>query len=188
MITISERDVFNTKPGRADDIAVSDYLRVLSPCPRDVYPEGAIYLLSGQVITLMESRAQSVSVTDPPGDALVSPAWLGRVKRRLRELMQLAAGWDSYGAPRVDPRIEPIAEDLIEWFAVDDMPAPDIFATTEGGIQIEWHIRGVNVEIDISPDESTVYFHDIQSGDAPWVRRLSPTDLRGVRRRLLVHV
>ena len=110
------------------------------------------------------------------------------MKKRIAELMQLPANWDSYGAASVDPRIPRLAEDLVEWFAIDGMPPPDVFATSDGGMQIEWHIRRGNIEIEISPTEGTnLYFHDLNGGE-PWSRAASPTDLQLVRQRLLAPV
>lgn len=135
------------------------------------------YLISEKTIVRVDQR--------PPTS--VSPAWLGRVKKRLRSYEALLINWDSYGAVPLDPRVRPVAEDLIEWFAVDDMPPPDVFVTSEGGVQIEWHIRQVNIEIEISPaDEDTILFHDLNSG-VEWAREASSADLQAVRRRLLTN-
>lgn len=120
-------------------------------------------------------------------EVVVSPMWLGRVKHRIGELAQLPPNWDSYGALPVDPRIPALVEDLVEWFAVDDMPPPDVFATSDGGVQVEWHIRRANIEIEVAPEGTTVYFHDL-TGGAQWSRAASPTDLQLVRRRLLTRV
>ncbi|MDO8629058.1 MAG: hypothetical protein Q7R41_01070 [Phycisphaerales bacterium] len=140
-------------------------------------PTQFAYLMSEGAIT-----------SNRPTEVVVSPAWLGRVKKRIAELTQLPANWDSYGAVPVDLRIPRLAEDLVEWFAVDGMPPPDVFATSDGGMQIEWHIRRVNIEIEISPTEGTnLYFHDLNGGE-PWSRPASPTDLQLVRRRLLAPV
>jgi hypothetical protein len=191
VITISERDIIGVPPV-AGSIAVSDnapWPTVLEreppwPTLAEREEEGK-YFLTSQSITLTDIQPEIISSVDnSPNETVISPAWLGRVKSPLRDLAQLPANWDSYGASPVDPRVLPIAETLIEWFAVDDMPPPDLFATVEGGVQMEWHIRRANVEIEITPDGTSIYFHDLNSGD-PWTRPVSPADLQLVRRRLL---
>lgn len=185
MIALTERDTLSVNAitmNVATSGTSSQILRrTRSP---EAQPSDLDYVITTQLITLTQPCCQSVSVVGQLAKTVVSPAWLGRLKRRLKELAQLPANWDSYGATPVDPRVIAIAEDFIEWFAVDDMPPPDLFATVDGGIQMEWHIRRVNVEIEISPEGTSIYFHDLNSGD-PWSRPASPTDLQMVRRRLL---
>ena len=128
------------------------------------------------------------SITDKPEQSRVSPSWLGRVKQRVKELSQLPANWDSYNALALDPRIPLLAESLIEWFAVFRMPPPDVFATNDGGIQVEWHIRRVDLEIVISPTDGTmIHFHDLNVGEQ-WEEPSSANRLHCVRRRLLAPV
>jgi hypothetical protein len=115
----------------------------------------------------------------------VSPVWLGRVKKRLRSFRELAVNWDSYGGLPLDPRIEQMSEELIEWFALGEMPPPDIFATSDGGVQIEWHIRRTNIEINLSPLEGTaMFFQDLITGEE-WSGPGSESTLQAVRRRLI---
>ena len=171
-MNVSTCDVSSPWPGRASP-----------PSPR---PTEADYFMSAKFIYVVpRTSASSVSVLNLPSETCVSPPWLGRVKKRIREMAQLPANWDSYGAVQVDPRIPPIAENLVEWFAVAGMPPPDVFATSEGGLQIEWHIRRVNIEIELSPTGgTTVNFQDLNGGEA-WSRPSSSTDLQTIRRRLL---
>ena len=157
------------------------------PAPKSSPPltRAGCFMSAKLIYAVPEASAQSVSVLDLPAATFVSPLWLGRVKRRIRDMAELPANWDSYGAVPVDRRIPPIAEDLVEWFAVAGMPPPDVFATSDGGIQIEWHIRRVNIEIEISPIEgTTIYFQDLNEGE-PCARPSSATDLQMIRRRLL---
>ena len=178
MITLTERDILasNAVSANVSTFAVESQLADWKS--RQEQPKHVEYLISEESITL-PAKAPHV---------LVSPAWLGRVKKRIKELAKLPANWDSYDALPVDPRIPALTEELVEWFAVDDMPPPDVFATNDGGLQIEWHIRRANIEIEISPTEGTsIYFHDLNAG-GPWSRPASSTDLQLVRRRLLTPV
>ena len=176
MITITERDILTANAVTANvstfDVASQLAGRVTR---RETQPTHVEYLMS----------EQSITVPNQPTKSVISPAWLGRVKRRLEELVFLPSNWDSYGGAPVDLRVARFAESLVEWFAVADMPPPDVFATSQGGIQIEWHVRRVNIEIDISPfDGTTIYFRDLNAGE-PWSRPASSTDLQTARRRLI---
>src|SRR4051794_3850240 len=141
MNTITEQDILVTN-AVTTNVSTFDALAQLREwgSRRNVQPVHVEYLISEQSI-IVADRSQ----TDPdqPVESAVSPPWVGRVKNRVKELKQLPANWDSYGAVQVDPRIPPLAERLIEWFAVAGMPPPDVFATSDGGIQLEWHIRRV---------------------------------------------
>jgi hypothetical protein len=59
---------------------------------------------------------------------------------RVADLAVLGAGWDSYGAPPIDPRALETADAL--W----------IVATCRAGIGIELHAGGFDIEIDILAD------------------------------------
>ena len=178
MTTITERDILVANVATAN-ISTFDVPSQLADWKAKLERQTQFaYLISEGTITLRNR----------PVEVVVSPVWLGRVKNRIAELTQLPANWDSYGAVPVDPRIPRLAENLVEWFAVDGMPPPDVFATSDGGVQIEWHIRRVNIEIEISPTEGTnLYFYDLNGGE-PWSRTASPTDLQFVRQRLLALV
>ena len=182
---MTERDVLNVNAATMN-VAITD-ARTETPIWRQVLesePDDFDYLITAGLITLRQRCAAPASVVDQP-KTVVSPAWLGRVKKRLTDLTQLPPNWDSYGAAPVDPRVVKIAEGLIEWFAIDDMPPLDLFATSDGGVQLEWHLRRVNAEINISlSDGTSIYFQDLKAGD-PWTRPASSADLQTVRRRLL---
>lgn len=176
MITITERDILAANAVTAN-VSTFDVVSQLAGwvTRRETQPTHVEYLMS----------EQSITVPNQPTKSVISPAWLGRVKRRLEELVFLPSNWDSYGGALVDLRVARFAESLVEWFAVADMPPPDVFATSQGGIQIEWHVRRVNIEIDISPfDGTTIYFRDLNAGE-PWSRPASSTDLQTARRRLI---
>ena len=176
MITITERDILVAK-AVTTNISTFDVASQLADwvTKREAQPSRFEYLIS----------EQSITVPNQPPEFVISPAWLGRVKRRLEELIFLPENWDSYDGAPVDPRVARLAESLVEWFGVADMPPPDVFATSDGGVQIEWHVRRVNIEIDISPfDGTTIYFHDLNVGE-PWSRSASSTDLQAARRRLI---
>ena len=92
------------------------------------------------------------------------------VRRTLEELTGLFAlpeNWDSYGA-------QPIRRDVIEYAAEwipsllqSGTPKPAVIPTAQGGVQLEWHRKGVDVEIYIeSPDTIRFLAEDLTAGES----------------------
>jgi hypothetical protein len=80
------------------------------------------------------------------------PSWFFPTIESLGGLLSLERGWDSYGSPRIDPKYVSAALDLIFITMQDNTPPPSIVPTSRGGLQLEWHIRGIDLEIEfISP-------------------------------------
>lgn len=66
---------------------------------------------------------------------------------RFTQLGALEQNWDSYGAPPLDRATILRAE---AWLA-----AACIVPCSGGGVQIEWHRDGVEIEVSFNPDGST---------------------------------
>lgn len=81
--------------------------------------------------------------------------WLSAALARLDELATLKANWDSYQAEPMTPAALIAARGYVSVMAlispVSAMPEPAIVPTNDGGIQLEWHQSGVDVEVYISP-------------------------------------
>lgn len=82
--------------------------------------------------------------------------WLPAIISRLNELLQLDANWDSYGANRVQPEFAKNALWLLYDLMSNETPIPSLIPTPEGHLQIEWHTRGIDLEVEI---ESAASFH-----------------------------
>jgi len=88
-----------------------------------------------------------------------SDSWQIKASSKINELVMLPANWDSYGALQVDPRNAKYAYDLIGMLMIPNLPFPLIVPTNSGGIQLEWHAEGVDLEIKIlSVNKINVYF------------------------------
>lgn len=91
---------------------------------------------------------------DPPialrleGD---EPAWLPSVLRTVDVLLDLPAGWNSYGAPRIDPHAVEAALRLLLATMQPNTLAPSVVPTVRGGVQLEWHASGVDLEVELTP-------------------------------------
>lgn len=97
---------------------------------------------------------------DPP------PFWSYEMLARISELGELEDDWDSYGARPVDPHCAAAAADLLLSFLGPSAPKPSIVPTSRGGIQLEWHRAGADLEIEIeSPARFYVSFEDERAGE-----------------------
>ena len=116
------------------------------------------------------------------------PAWLVPTVEILCELLSLQENWDSYGAPPVASRNVQTALEVLSDIMRDDTPMPQVIPTSRGGVQLEWHTRGIDLEIEtISPFKLDVLCEDLRTGEkleeevwlfdmhrlAAWVGRLS---------------
>jgi hypothetical protein len=107
------------------------------------------------------SRAGQLRL-DIEGEA---PPWLGDLMNELGALLELPAGWNSYGARQVDPRIAADAVRLLLTVMREDTPVPALVPTSRGGIQAEWHSEAIDLEVEvIGPYNYQVSYEDIRSG------------------------
>jgi hypothetical protein len=68
------------------------------------------------------------------------------------ELRGLQPGWDSYGAP-------PISEAAIQ-SAQAFLSRMDITPCSDGGVQLEWHTYGFDLEVEFHPNGTVEVWHE----------------------------
>jgi hypothetical protein len=104
------------------------------------------------------------------GDA---PEWLAPTINAMTVLLRMSANWNSYGARPIDVSAVARTLELLAGIMRIDSPAPAVAPTPKGGIQLEWHLRGIDLEVEPLP-EGRVYvlFEDLRSGDE-WEQELS---------------
>ena len=89
------------------------------------------------------------------------PAWIIPTIQTMQELLDLPPGWDSYGAQTID--FEPVisALDLLANLMQPNTPMPAVVPTNRGGVQLEWHTGGIDLEIGIqSRAHQYASYHD----------------------------
>lgn len=74
-----------------------------------------------------------------------------RIEEQIEKLAQLEPGWDNGGAPSINPKALHVARELL---TTPGQATP----THRGGVQIDWHCGGVDVELVINPDGT---MHDV---------------------------
>jgi hypothetical protein len=105
------------------------------------------------------------------------PAWAEPMVQSLGKLLQLEPDWDTYGGSPIDPMCVVAALKLALEVLPDDMPVPSVVPTSRGGLQLEWHTRGVDLEVEfLSATRVCGLFEDADSGTW-WEEDLS-SDLR----------
>jgi hypothetical protein len=101
----------------------------------------------------------SLVFAEPPA------AWFNNLLAEISQIGDLKENWDSYGARPIDPRCAEAAANLL-WAVLDSStPKPFVVPTSRGGIQLEWHRAGVDLELEIeSPARVNVCFEDHREG------------------------
>ena len=100
---------------------------------------------------------------DPPG-------WVEPLLKRLMQLLPLPQDWDSYGGLPVAPANVWAAWHVLTRLMREQLPLPALVPTRRGGVQIEWHRRGIDLEIEVlAAGRLLVSFEDAHSGES-WER------------------
>jgi len=101
------------------------------------------------------------------------PDWILSAIQSMGKLLELGPDWDTYGGSPVSPRILVAAiQWLFELFS-DEMPEPSVVPTSRGGLQLEWHTRGIDLEVEfLSATRIIGLFEDAETGTY-WEKDLS---------------
>lgn len=111
------------------------------------------------------SRPPLPTFVKPPISGADEPPWLRQVVSDVQHLLQLSPGWDSYGAMPIDQRAAATAFTLLFEVMHRDAPAPSVAPLSDSGIQLDWHTRGIDVELVISPlGHASIWCRDRRTG------------------------
>jgi hypothetical protein len=88
--------------------------------------------------------------------------WRPEVEVKLAELLALPAGWNSYAAAPIAPEATQRALALLDAAMPFNGQLPSLVPLSSGGVQIEWHVNGLDIEIEVpAPGERvSVYSED----------------------------
>lgn len=101
------------------------------------------------------------------------PGWFRPTIQALQDLLQLPENWNSYGARPIVPELAATALDLLLETAPAGMPPPIVVPTTRGGVLFEWHLRGIDLEIDVLTGDRLHVFYEDAKADRTWEGELS---------------
>jgi len=102
-------------------------------------------------------------------------------------LLALSPGWNSYSAKPIGQQSVVAAIKLLAEFLELESPSPVVVPTVQGGIQLEWHTKGINLEVYVdSPGKISFFAEEIRSGESSekilaghepelrsWIQRIS---------------
>jgi hypothetical protein len=91
---------------------------------------------------LGECESLVVSVNGDP------PNWVVPTLQSMGELLELPKNWDGYSARRVNPLHVIAAINLLTLVMTENTPIPSVVPTNCGGVQLEWHMNGIDLEIE----------------------------------------
>jgi hypothetical protein len=143
-----------TLTDRRNDIAptAKHHPNIACLASRDLVQQeaGTIHLTvteDGQII-----RSIKFSVADGP-----TPKWLLPTVERAGRLLALPANWDMQGAPTLDDAAIQTALDVLCMVMDQDSSLPSWTPTRDGGVQLDWHESGIDLEIEVSPTSADGY-------------------------------
>lgn len=101
--------------------------------------------------------------------------WLYSTLQAMQQISVLPANWDSYGSQRIQDAAIVGAMQLLAVTLNPNGVAPMVVPTSVGGLQLEWHQDGFDIEVEFSPTgAASAYLYDYQKDDAWEADRMSP--------------
>ena len=92
---------------------------------------------------------------------LQTPNWQLEVAMQLREALQLTEGWDGFRAGPIRRDVLAYACQVLDRIMQQGTPAPHVTPMSHEGLMLEWHERGVDLEIEIEvPGHLWMSFED----------------------------
>ncbi len=102
--------------------------------------------------------------------------WLDQAARDLVSFLKLEPGWDSYGARALSLETANDALQLLARLQAFGVPRPLLVPTPKGGVQLEWDVDGVELELELQPRGPILVMYEDVDGNG-WERVLPPNDL-----------
>jgi hypothetical protein len=128
------------------------------------------------------SRRDSSAAVDSA--AADGPPWLASVQQTLRTVAALSPDWNGTRAEPTRSEVLASAEELLRTWTPHNLPEPNLLPLPSGGLGIEWHAGGIDLEIAIEgPDLLDVLFTDHRTGSTWDAEAIAPIDDR-LRERL----
>jgi hypothetical protein len=93
----------------------------------------------------------SVLAVSSTSKEATSARWWHRVREKLEKYRAMPPGWER-GAPAISDQSIVAIQAFLELATSPSTPAPAVVPLVDGGIQLEWHVAGVDVEVSATPD------------------------------------
>ncbi len=166
MTTIALSPSLNVQEWHSPDSATfNDFLQVppLVPTSETISsPDTEIYVHDNRVI--------DIEVRPIRGQNLHAMEWFYPTLRAMAALPWRTDNWSSGATRTQGAAIACMVETLLE--VLDShTPPPAVVPTWNGGVQVEWHRNGIDLEIEVDPEGEIEYF--FKSPDEEYEGRIS---------------
>jgi hypothetical protein len=96
----------------------------------------------------------------------INAEWLRPTVNSVIRALSLPRGWDTYDALPISHRSAEGALTFLATVIDPDSAPPAVVPLADGGVQVEWHRGGLDVEIAFSPNEEPeIYVADQETGN-----------------------
>jgi hypothetical protein len=130
-----------------------------------VVTEAAEFPVSAVAKILIRKRGPGVPV-EIQASGQIPPSFRKSIEGVV-DLLSLPAGWNSYAAKPIAPQNAIRAILLLAELLSPQTPPPAVVPRVRGGIQFEWHTKGVNIEVYIdSPEDVSFFAEQVGSGES----------------------
>ncbi len=93
------------------------------------------------------------------------PQWLDSTVARLTTLLSLPQGWDGCGSAPVQSEAVAAAIEVLLALDRDEPLLPAIVPTQDSGLQLEWHLAGIDLEAELLPHGAVeLWYYDEDTG------------------------
>lgn len=129
-------------------------------------------------------RENIVIVSLKIASEMSSAKWLNQTVPELVRLLWLPKNWNSDNPEQINPRaIEKILALLLAILEANS-PPPVVVPTTRGGIQVEWHQNGIDLEIEAFNSNKVGYYFSDPGGEQEGTIEDDPAILKQFTSRL----
>ena len=109
--------------------------------------------------------------------------WQIEVQNHLVRFVRMEPGWDGYDAPPLRRDAGLFALEILQGVMRPRTPLPQVVPSSMGGVQLEWHEKGIDLEIHITaPYQWELWFQDHQDPNTPPISLELTDDLSPLRR------
>lgn len=98
------------------------------------------------------------------------PVWVAPVVSRLSDLLDLPPNWNGSASAPIEPRLAEVAVNEVLASVMPDEHAllPQVIPCVDGGLQLEWHRGGWDLEIQLTPMGEIWVDASEVNGDLDW--------------------
>lgn len=95
------------------------------------------------------------------------PSWQNEIVSTLCRYLELPEGWDTYGGKPLRHETGMFALQVLNGMMGPSIPSPQIVPVGDGGLQVEWHQNGLDIELYIAaPYDCELLVHDHYSEES----------------------